>query len=67
MHKNYISDLRKLMRKRGIDLYIVPHTDEYLSEYVPKNKERLKWISGFTGSAGTLLISYKELFLFMQT
>ena len=39
-----------------MDSYIVPHNDEYLSEYVPKNKERLNWICGFSGSAGSLLL-----------
>ena len=68
MHKNKIKqnieNLRTLMKKKGIDSYIVPHNDEYLSEYVPENKERLKWAVGFSGSAGTLLITLTELYLF---
>ena len=68
MHKNKIKqnieNLRTLMKKKGIDSYIVPHNDEYLSEYVPENKERLKWATGFSGSAGTLLITLTELYLF---
>ena len=39
--KKNISNLRELMKKCSIDAYIVPHNDEYLSEYVPKRKERL--------------------------
>jgi len=62
--KKNVSDLRKLMRKNSIDSYFVTHNDEYFSEYVPKNKERLKWISGFSGSAGSLLITAKKLYLF---
>ena len=52
------------MKKKSLDGYIVPHHDENFSEYVPKHKERLSWISGFSGSAGTLFITKKELFLF---
>ena len=52
------------MKKYFIDIYIVPHNDEYLSEYVPDNKERLRWICGFSGSAGSLLVTNKKLYLF---
>ena len=45
-------------------LYVVPHHDENFSEYVPPNKERLNWASGFSGSAGTLFITSNELYLF---
>ena len=59
-----ITSLRKLMHKNHIDCYILPHNDEYLSEYVPPNKERLNWICGFSGSAGSLLVTLDKLFLF---
>ena len=52
-----ILSLRKIMTKHNIDVYVVPHHDENFSEYVPPNKERLRWASGFSGSAGTLLIT----------
>ena len=45
-----------------MDAYIVPHNDEYLSEYVPPNKERLNWICGFSGSAGSLLVTLISYF-----
>ncbi len=59
-----IFDLRKVMKKKLLDGYIIPHNDENFSEYVPKNRERLNWISGFSGSAGTLFVTHNELFLF---
>ena len=62
--KKRIASLRKLMRENNMDAYIVPHNDEYLSEYVPPNKERLNWICGFSGSAGSLLVTLDKLFLF---
>jgi Xaa-Pro aminopeptidase len=51
--------LRKLMANVGIDAYLVPCTDEHHSEYVPPCWQRLAWISGFTGSAGTVVITPK--------
>ena len=60
--KKRIASLRKLMRENNMDAYIVPHNDEYLSEYVPPNKERLNWICGFSGSAGSLLVTLDKLF-----
>jgi Xaa-Pro aminopeptidase len=40
------------LRQSVIDAYIVPHEDEFLTEYVPNHSERLSFITGFTGSAG---------------
>ena len=59
-----ISNLRYVMKKNSLDAYIVPHNDENFSEYVPKNKERLNWISGFSGSAGMLFVTQHQLYLF---
>lgn len=51
-----ISSLRSLLRKQGLDGFIVPRADEHQSEYAPKNAERLAWLTGFTGSAGNAVI-----------
>ncbi len=48
--------VRQEMAKHDIDAYIVPRADEYLGEYVPPQNERLHWISGFSGSAGMVII-----------
>ena len=45
--------LRAELARRGLAGFIVPRADEHQSEYVPKNAERLAWLTGFTGSAGT--------------
>jgi Xaa-Pro aminopeptidase len=44
--------LRDLLRKRGLDGYLVTRSDEHQNEYLPASEERLAWLSGFTGSAG---------------
>ena len=44
------------MKKHNIDGFIVPHDDEYQNEYIPAYAERLMWVSGFSGSAGSAII-----------
>lgn len=49
--------LRTFMQEKGIRAFIVPSTDPHSGEYVPEFWESRKWISGFTGSAGTAVIA----------
>lgn len=51
-----IAQLRALMPQKQIDALIVPSADPHLSEYLPEYWQTRSWLSGFTGSAGTLLI-----------
>jgi len=55
-----ISKLRGLMREKKIDAFIVPSFDAHQSEYVSEHWRAREWISGFTGSAGTVVITQKE-------
>ena len=48
--------LRAHLSAEGFQGFIVPHTDEYLSEYTPADAERLEWMTGFTGSSGVAAI-----------
>jgi Xaa-Pro aminopeptidase len=48
--------LRAELARRGLDGFVVPRADEHQSEYVPANAERLSWLTGFTGSAGTAVV-----------
>jgi Xaa-Pro aminopeptidase len=51
-----IAKLRTEMARRGLDGFIVPRADEHQGEYVPRSAERLAWLTGFTGSAGTVVV-----------
>ena len=51
-----LEKLRQLMKEYGIDYYVIPTDDFHASEYVGAYFETRSWISGFTGSAGTLLV-----------
>jgi len=61
-----INQLRNILNKQNCDAYLIPKNDEYFGEYVPKNKDRLKFISGFTGSTGLALILKKKSYLFVD-
>ncbi|MFL5191140.1 MAG: aminopeptidase P family protein [Microvirga sp.] len=56
----HIAKLRTEMARRGFDGFIVPRADEHQGEYVPKSAERMAWLTGFTGSAGTAVILQNE-------
>lgn len=51
-----IAALRGALKNAGLDGFIVPRADEHQGEYVPASAERLAWLTGFTGSAGTAII-----------
>lgn len=55
-HKQKLDALRKEMRKAGLDGFLVPRMDRYQGEFVSSGAERLAWLTGFTGSAGTAVI-----------
>lgn len=52
-----IQELRKLMQQHGIEAYLVPSSDPHQSEYVADHWKSREWLSGFTGSAGTLIVT----------
>lgn len=51
-----LSLLRGQFSQFGIDGFLIPHTDEFGSEYLPPAAERLAWLTGFTGSAGSAIV-----------
>ncbi|AZY48655.1 aminopeptidase P family protein [Bordetella avium] len=52
-----IGALRQAMRRHKLDAYIVPSADPHLSEYLPQRWQARRWLSGFTGSVGTLVVT----------
>ena len=61
-----LAALRAEMRAQKLDAFIVPRQDEFQGEYVAAYAERLKWISGFSGSWGTAVIGLKKAALFVD-
>ena len=60
MIQERINRLRQLMEQEGIDAYLVPTADFHESEYVGEYFKCRKFITGFTGSAGTAVITKEE-------
>ncbi len=58
--------LRRELENLNLTGFIVPHADEYQNEYVPPCAERLAWLTGFTGSAGTAIVLAKEAAIFVD-
>jgi Xaa-Pro aminopeptidase len=61
-----VAALRAELSRRGLDGFIVPHADRYQNEYLPPSDERLAWISGFTGSAGSAIVLADRAALFVD-
>ncbi len=51
--------LRREMKVSGTDAYIIPASDPHLGEYVPAHWKVIAWMTGFTGSAGTVVVTQK--------
>ncbi len=63
---NKIKKLRSFFNLYKLDGYIIPKNDEFFGEYIPENKDNLKFISNFSGSYGFALILKKKNYLFVD-
>jgi Xaa-Pro aminopeptidase len=61
-----VGQLRAELEKRGLAGFIVPRADEHQNEYVPANAERLRWLTGFAGSAGLAVVLQDSAALFVD-
>lgn len=60
---NNLQKLREIMKKESIDFYILPSSDSHQSEYVAEYFKGREYVSGFTGSAGTVVVGGEEAYL----
>ncbi|RIJ34352.1 aminopeptidase P family protein [Pontibacter oryzae] len=56
-YKERLAAIRSQMKGEGVSAYIIPSADPHISEYVPDRYKCIEFASGFTGSAGTLVIT----------
>ena len=61
-----VSLLRAELAKRGLAGFTIPRADEHQNEYVPANAERLRWLTGFAGSAGIAVVLKDAAALFVD-
>ncbi len=58
--------LRAELARRGLDGFVVPMADEYQNEFVPRHAQRLAWLSGFLGSAGSIIVLADKAAIFVD-
>ncbi|MGD9869277.1 MAG: aminopeptidase P family N-terminal domain-containing protein, partial [Hyphomicrobiales bacterium] len=58
--------LRAELKRQGVTGFFLPRSDEFMNEYVPESAERLRWLTGFSGSAGFAIILPKQAALFVD-
>lgn len=61
-----LNKLKKVLIKKNIDAYLVPKNDFFFNEFIKTGNDRLRYVSNFTGSAGTALILHKKNYLFVD-
>ena len=62
-----LDQLRRLMEERHMDAYLIPTSDFHESEYVGEYFKCRRFITGFTGSAGTAVVTAKEAGLWTRS
>ncbi|MCQ2334804.1 MAG: aminopeptidase P family N-terminal domain-containing protein [Paludibacteraceae bacterium] len=62
-----IEALRALMASEGLAAYIVPSNDPHASEYMAAHWQEMQWLSGFSGEAGTVVVTMTEAKLFTDS
>lgn len=61
-----VDRLREWLAAEGLDGFIVPRADEHQGEYVAAGSERLKWLTGFSGSAGVAIVLASRAVIFVD-
>ena len=64
---NRIAAYRNEMKSAGISAAIIPQTDPHQSEYIADHWQVRRWLSGFTGSAGSLVITLDKALLWTDS
>ena len=66
IHEARLAALRKELERQGLDGFVIPISDEHLSEYVGAYAQRLAWLTGFGGSAGTAAVLRDKAAIFVD-
>ena len=62
-HEARLDSLRHELERQGLDGFVIPISDEHMSEYIGSYAQRLSWLTGFGGSAGSAVVLRKDLSL----
>ena len=65
-HEARLAALRQELERRGLDGFVIPISDEHMSEYVGAYAQRMAWLTGFGGSAGTAVVLKDKAAVFVD-
>ena len=65
-YEDRLKALREQLKADRLDGFVVPLTDEHMSEYVGSYAQRLAWLTGFQGSAGSAVVLPEEAAIFVD-
>ncbi|SHN58936.1 aminopeptidase P family protein [Erythrobacter sanguineus] len=65
-HEARLAALREELKRRGVNGFIIPISDEHMSEYVGDYAQRLHWLTGFGGSAGFAAVTMNHAAIFVD-
>ena len=65
-HESRLAALRQELKSRELDGFIIPISDEHMSEYVGAYAQRLAWLTGFGGSAGSAVVLQEKAAIFVD-
>lgn len=65
-HEARLSALREELKRQGLDGFVVPISDEHMSEYIGAYAQRLAWLTGFGGSAGSAIVLADRAAIFVD-
>lgn len=67
MTESILSDLRQILKQKGLNAFFVSLSDPHLSEYIPKHYKFISVLSGFTGSNATVIVTLQEAYLWTDS
>ncbi|MFB0922673.1 MAG: aminopeptidase P family N-terminal domain-containing protein, partial [Alphaproteobacteria bacterium] len=65
-HSQRLRALRTVLAEQDFDGFIIPHADAHQNEFLPPNAERLAWLTGFAGSAGSAAVLADQAAIFVD-
>ena len=65
-HESRLAALREELKRRGLDGFVVPISDEHMSEYIGAYAQRLHWLTGFGGSTATEAVLADKAAIFVD-
>ena len=62
-----MNHIKSYKKQSKLTSFLVPKSDEFQGEYIPADKERLLWLTGFSGSAGAAILTRTSYQLFVDS